>query len=166
MKNFSVILLGLFGLLVCLPWEGRTQIPPASDPHCAYCNVNLKTGEAHKKGCKYYVQPAVEPPSDNSSSSNSSSTTPGGINPKMPFKDGRCPECGKSVPGGTYINSENIHSGCPLGDAIRRYWHYQELWGKAKKKKDENEAWSKMKDAEAEILRLAEEALKKGYPAP
>ncbi len=168
MKNLSIILLGLSGFLVCLPMKGWAQIPPASDPHCAYCNVNLKTGEAHKKGCKYYTEPKEEAsPTNNSSSSTSSgaaSTNPDGINPKMPFKDGRCPQCGKSVPGGSYINSENSHSGCLLGEAIWKYWHYQELWSKAKKKKDETEAWSKMKDAEAEILRVAEEALKKGNP--
>ena len=35
----------------------QAQIPPASDPHCASCGVNLRTGEAHKSWCEY-VRPS------------------------------------------------------------------------------------------------------------
>lgn len=41
---------------------------PVSDPHCAYCGVNLKTGEAHKKGCEYYSAPEEEETSKPSTS--------------------------------------------------------------------------------------------------
>ena len=68
MKRTIVVLLGLFGLLVWLPKEGRAQIPPVGDPACAYCGVNLKTGEAHKPGCVYYSEPKEEEESSNSSS--------------------------------------------------------------------------------------------------
>jgi hypothetical protein len=50
-----------------------------------------------------------------------------------------------------------------LGDAIWEYYHYMNIWGKAKKKKDVNQAWSNMKDAEEKILRVAENALRRGY---
>ena len=29
----------------------NAQIPVPPDPSCAYCGVNLKTGEAHKRSC-------------------------------------------------------------------------------------------------------------------
>lgn len=168
MKRLVVLSFSLFGLFICYPKEGRAQIPPVSDPHCAYCGVNLKTGEAHKKGCKYYSEPEEEESSSSSSSTISTPSTstakPDGLNPRLPFANGRCPECGRTVPGGSYINAENIHGNCLLGDAIWKYWHYQGIWGKSKKQKESDEAWKQMKDAEAEILALAEKALKRGYP--
>lgn len=36
----------------------NAQIPVPPDPSCAYCGVNLKTGEAHKRSCRYYSEPA------------------------------------------------------------------------------------------------------------
>ena len=55
MKRISLIL--LCGLLAAAAYA---QIPQVSDPHCAYCNVNLKTGEAHKSSCPYYEAPKEE----------------------------------------------------------------------------------------------------------
>ena len=55
MKRISLIL--LCGLLAAAAYA---QIPQVSDPHCAYCNVNLKTGEAHKSSCPYYESPKEE----------------------------------------------------------------------------------------------------------
>lgn len=55
MKRISLIL--LLGLLAAATYA---QIPQVSDPHCAYCNVNLKTGEAHKSSCPYYEAPKKE----------------------------------------------------------------------------------------------------------
>ena len=45
-----------------------------SAPHCAYCDVNLTTGEAHKSSCPYYSKPVNEEESSYSSSSSSSSS--------------------------------------------------------------------------------------------
>lgn len=59
----------LLGLVVA---TSRAQIPQVSDPHCAYCNVNLKTGEPHKSSCPYYEAPKEEESSSSSSSSSSS----------------------------------------------------------------------------------------------
>lgn len=45
-----------------------------SAPHCAYCDVNLTTGEAHKSSCPYYSKPANEEESSSSSSSSPNSS--------------------------------------------------------------------------------------------
>jgi len=58
-----IILIALLGVATAT----YAQIPQPGDPHCAYCNVNLKTGEAHKSNCPYYEAPKEE----NSSSSSS-----------------------------------------------------------------------------------------------
>ena len=55
MKRIYLIL--SLGLLAATAYA---QIPQVSDPHCAYCNVNLKTGEAHKSSCPYYEAPKEE----------------------------------------------------------------------------------------------------------
>ena len=68
MKRIYLLLLGL------LVATAYAQIPQVSDPHCAYCNVNLKTGEAHKSSCPYYEAPKEEESSSSSSSSTTSST--------------------------------------------------------------------------------------------
>ena len=60
-RIFSISLLGIF---VWMPNVGEAQIPVPPDPSCAYCGVDIKSGEAHKKGCKYYSEPE-----DDSSSS-------------------------------------------------------------------------------------------------
>ena len=65
-----IYLLLFLGLLAAAT---HAQIPQVSDPHCAYCNVNLKTGEAHKSSCPYYEAPKEEEPSSYSSSSVTSS---------------------------------------------------------------------------------------------
>lgn len=59
-RLFLITLTGLMALV------SHAQFP-VSDPHCAYCNVNLKTGEAHKSSCPYYEAQKEE----NSSSSSS-----------------------------------------------------------------------------------------------
>jgi hypothetical protein len=61
----------LLGLLAATT---HAQIPQVSDPHCAYCNVNLKTGEPHKRSCPYYEAPMEEESFSSSSSSTTSST--------------------------------------------------------------------------------------------
>lgn len=66
-----IIFIALLGLLVATAYA---QIPQVSDPHCAYCNVNLKTGEAHKSSCPYYEAPKEESSSSSSSSAATSST--------------------------------------------------------------------------------------------
>ena len=49
----------LFLLMCCASFYALAQsIPPVSDPHCAYCNVNLRTATSHKSGCPYYVEPS------------------------------------------------------------------------------------------------------------
>lgn len=63
MKRIIVIaLLGLIAVTV------KAQIPTPPDPVCAFCGVDLKSGEAHKLGCRYYQAP------DDDSESSSSST--------------------------------------------------------------------------------------------
>lgn len=66
-----------FALLMSMTLASTASVQaqfPVSDPHCAYCDVNLKTATAHKRGCPYYSAPSSEESSSNSSSSSSSST--------------------------------------------------------------------------------------------
>lgn len=65
----------LIALLCLAIMSINAQIPQAGDPHCVYCGVNLKTGEAHKSSCPYYEAPNEEESSSSSSSSTSSSST-------------------------------------------------------------------------------------------
>lgn len=58
-----IILIALLGVATAT----YAQIPQPGDPHCAYCNVNLKTGEAHKSNCPYYEAPKEEESSSSSS---------------------------------------------------------------------------------------------------
>ncbi len=57
-----IILIALLGVATAT----YAQIPQPGDPHCAYCNVNLKTGEAHKSSCPYYEAPKEESSSSSS----------------------------------------------------------------------------------------------------
>ncbi len=59
-----IILMALLGFIITTTYA---QIPQVSDPHCAHCNVNLKTGEAHKSNCPYYEEPKEEESSSSSS---------------------------------------------------------------------------------------------------
>ena len=34
--------------------ESYAQVPKASKPVCAYCGIDLTTGESHKSSCRYY----------------------------------------------------------------------------------------------------------------
>ena len=45
------------------------QIPDPGDPVCAYCDVDLKSQQAHKRGCPYYEEPKEEETSSSSSTS-------------------------------------------------------------------------------------------------
>lgn len=58
-----IILIALLGVATAT----YAQIPQPGDPHCAHCNVNLKTGEAHKSSCPYYEAPKEEESSSSSS---------------------------------------------------------------------------------------------------
>ena len=152
-------------LVVVLTAKAQINIPKVPDPVCALCGVDLKSNAPHKPGCRWYSPPT----NDESSSSSSSSSRPStpktsGSTPTMPFENGRCPECGRPCKPLAYINYENIHSGCRLGEAIREYNHYSNLWIKAKKRKVRDEAWSKMQDADIKIKEVAEKALRRGYP--
>lgn len=69
--------LSLITLLALVAMATHAQFS-VSTPHCAYCNVNLTTGEAHKSSCPYYSAPASndDETSSSSSSPSSSSSTP------------------------------------------------------------------------------------------
>ena len=62
----------------------RAQIPDPGDPVCAYCEVNLKTGEDHKRGCPYYSEPADEEESSSTTSPPSPSTPKPSATPSKP----------------------------------------------------------------------------------
>lgn len=138
----------------------RAQIPDPGDPHCAHCNVNLKTGEAHKRSCPYYSEPSNQESSSSSSSSSGSSTSqPSGPTRNNPFANGCCPECGAKV---EMIGQYNRHrSDCRLGNAYREYYRLWEVSLHGKKKKERDEAWSKMQDAYERAGDIAEQAIKR-----
>lgn len=156
----------LLGFIVWIPEESFAQvnIPDPGDPVCAICGVDLKSQVPHKKGCIYYE----EPQEDQSYSSTTTTPRPSSSQsneptPELPFKNGRCPECGRSVSGLSYVDLNGAHSGCRLGEAIAEYGRCQNALFKAKKRKADA-AWRKMKDAEERILQVAGEALRRGYP--
>ena len=65
----------LFLLMCCASFYVLAQsIPPVSDPHCAYCNVNLRTATSHISGCPYYVAPSSTSSEASSSSGGKSSS--------------------------------------------------------------------------------------------
>ena len=69
MKRLSLIaLLGLAAM------ASHAQFP-VSDPHCAYCDVNLRTASSHKSNCPYYSKPSNDDESSSSSSTSSSSNS-------------------------------------------------------------------------------------------
>ena len=76
----TVILL----LLTGLPLSAFSQsIPPVSDPHCAYCDVNLRTATSHRSNCPYYVAPSSSTSGTSSSSGQSSSRTSQTVDPAL-----------------------------------------------------------------------------------
>ena len=161
-------ILSLFAsLLVFLVWfsEGKAQvnIPDAGDPVCALCGVDLKSQVPHKKGCIYYEEPQEDQSYSSTTTTPRPSSQSSGPTPELPFKNGRCPECGRSVSGLSYVDLNGAHSGCRLGEAIAEYGRCQNALFKAKKRKADA-AWRKMKDAEERILQVAGEALRRGYP--
>lgn len=79
MKRISLI-----ALLALAATATRAQIPDPGDPVCAYCEVNLKTGEDHKRGCPYYSEPANEEESSSTTSSPSPSTPKPSVTPSKP----------------------------------------------------------------------------------
>ncbi len=60
-----ILIIALLGMLAATT---HAQIPTPPDPSCAYCGVNLKTGEVHKSTCPYYEAPKEEESSSSSSS--------------------------------------------------------------------------------------------------
>ena len=61
--------------MCCASFYALAQsIPPVSDPHCAYCNVNLRTATSHKSGCPYYVAPSSSSGTSSSSAAGTSSS--------------------------------------------------------------------------------------------
>lgn len=163
MKRFLFTCLSAI-MLVCFSSNGHAQIPVVPNPVCAYCGVDLKSNQPHKRGCKYYSEPTNEESSSSSSSSSnsSSSSKPSGPTKSNPFADGYCPECGGKV---RMVGEVNLHrSGCRLGEAYREYYRWWNVSLHDKKKKVRDDAWSKMQDAYAKCLKVAEEALRRGHP--
>lgn len=44
----------LFVLMIVGALAASAQVPKASKPVCAYCGIDLTTGESHKSSCRYY----------------------------------------------------------------------------------------------------------------
>lgn len=141
----------LFAIAFAIVVSVQAQIPDPGDPVCAYCEVDLKSNQPHKRGCPYYEEPSSE--SSSSSSSSSSSTT---SKPSRPFNERtdvpldyygnnlyRCPKCGQ-------LNHSSDY--CSLAKTQRdyRYWE-NKVWSTKKKKelqeaiKQRDRAWSLLK---------------------
>ena len=154
-------------LMLAFPLAIFAQIPEVPEAVCAHCGVlmthnhKLMEGVQHKKGCPYYESKEEEHQSTSLKDYTPAQEKPTSPTPRWPFIGGKCPECGRPCTHDSYISSDNIHSGCRLGEAIKEYWHLIHLSLTAKKKKDRDAAWNKSWDAEQNILKVAEDALKR-----
>lgn len=146
----------------------HAQIPDPGDPVCVFCYVNLKTGEAHKPGCRYYSAPTNEESTSSISSSSSSTVS----KPSRPFNErtdvnpdeyGRgsysCPECGKLY-----------HTGsCKLGKVQSEYRKLHDeirFSDKKWKKKAYREALDRREQLWSELKRCINDAWwKKDHPS-
>ena len=106
-----VILTALLGFVLTTTYA---QIPQVSDPHCAYCDVNLTAGEAHQANCPYAHDSEV-----NDSLPSSQSTKP--VQPPHDIHI-TCPQCGAVFTGKSaslaFKNGRNHNKGCPLFNQV------------------------------------------------
>jgi len=89
--------------------------PNAEEAYCIYCDVNLKTGEAHKKNCPYYVDAQ-----ENDSLTTSQSPHLESVSATQHMHDISitCPQCGATFNGKSasifFKNPRNHEKDCPL----------------------------------------------------
>jgi hypothetical protein len=88
--------------------------PSVEEAYCIFCDVNLKTGEAHKQNCPYY-QDAEANDSLPASQSPQSVQHPHEIHIT-------CPQCGAVFSGKSaslaFKNGRNHNKGCPLFNQV------------------------------------------------
>ena len=93
--------------------------PSVEEAYCIFCDVNLKTGEAHKQNCPYY-QDAEE----NDSLPASQSPQQESVSVPQPMHDIciTCPQCGAEFTGKSaslaFKNGRNHNKGCPLFNQV------------------------------------------------
>ena len=88
--------------------------PSVEEAYCIFCDVNLKTGEAHKQNCPYYQDAEA-----NDSLPSSQSTKP--VQPPHDIHI-TCPQCGAVFTGKSaslaFKNGRNHNKGCPLFNQV------------------------------------------------
>lgn len=88
--------------------------PSVEEAYCIFCDVNLKTGEAHKQNCPYYQDAEA-----NDSLPASQSTKP--VQPPHDIHI-TCPQCGAEFTGKSaslaFKNGRNHNKGCPLFNQV------------------------------------------------
>lgn len=123
------------------------QIPPASEPVCAFCEARFTKGESHKPGCPNYVEEVEEPQStqDDTVWDDPSKYSTDEFN--VGLGPGRiCPECGKD---------SHTASNCGIArlQYSQVYWHNQYMISKRKKRKA---AEAKRDEIEAQLKKRYE----------
>lgn len=122
------------------------QIPPVSEPVCAFCEARFTKGESHKPGCPNYVEEVEEPQStqddvvwDDPSKYETDEFNVG-------LGDGRtCPECGKD---------HHLGTNCGIARLQNSYFDWNNVYFAGKRKY--------RKQAEAKMEEIAGQ-LKKRY---
>lgn len=122
------------------------QIPPVSEPVCAFCEARFTKGESHKPGCPNYVEEVEEPQStqddvvwDDPSKYETDEFNVG-------LGDGRtCPECGKD---------HHLGTNCGIARLQNSYYDWNNVYFAGKRKY--------RKQAEAKMEEIAGQ-LKKRY---
>ena len=90
----------------------------AVELNCAYCEVDLKKGEAHKKDCPYYIDTEVN------DTLTSQSLKPESPSAPQPIDDIRitCPQCGATFVGKSASlfmkDPRNHEKGCPIFNKV------------------------------------------------
>lgn len=93
--------------------------PSVEEAYCIFCDVNLKTGEAHKQNCPYYQDAEA-----NDSLPASQSPQQESVSVPQPMHDIciTCPQCGAEFTGKSaslaFKNGRNHNKGCPLFNQV------------------------------------------------
>ena len=92
--------------------------PSVEEAYCIYCDVNLKTGEAHKQNCPYYLETEESDSLSSQRPQQESVFAP----QQMHDIEITCPQCGATFHGKSaslaFKNGRNHKKGCPIFNKV------------------------------------------------